>query len=88
MIFPRIRNNLLNHSQFDLQNDGIKELICIADGYPEADVFWIRGFSSFFLIVPFLFKITHLYLSQHQIRDFLYVILHVQYLNLIMKCME
>ncbi|CAF2512711.1 unnamed protein product [Rotaria sp. Silwood2] len=42
MIFPRIRDNLLNHSQFDLQNDGIKELVCIADGYPEADVIWIR----------------------------------------------
>jgi hypothetical protein len=84
MIFPRIRDNLLNHSQFDLQHDGIKELICIADGYPEADVFWIRG--SFLIVL--LFKIMYLYLSQHQIRDFLYVILHVQYLNLIMKCME
>jgi len=51
MIFPRIRDNLLNHSQFDLQHDGIKELICIADGYPEADVFWIRGS---FLIVLFV----------------------------------
>ncbi len=45
MILPRIRDNLLNHSQFDLQHDGIKELICSADGYPEADVIWIRGFS-------------------------------------------
>ncbi|CAF4227659.1 unnamed protein product [Rotaria sp. Silwood2] len=46
MIFPRIRDNLLNHSQFDLQNDGIKELVCIADGYPEADVIWIRASDS------------------------------------------
>ncbi|CAF0916965.1 unnamed protein product [Rotaria sp. Silwood1] len=46
MIFPRIRNNLLNHSQFDLQNDGIKDLVCIADGYPEADVIWIRASDS------------------------------------------
>lgn len=44
MILPRIRDNLLNHSQINLQNDGIKELVCVADGYPEADVFWIRGF--------------------------------------------
>jgi hypothetical protein len=43
MILPRIRDNLLNHSQINLQNDGIKELVCVADGYPEADVFWIRG---------------------------------------------
>jgi len=53
MIYPRIRDNLLNHSQFDLQHDGIKELICIADGYPEADVFWIRGF---FLVFFFCLK--------------------------------
>ncbi len=84
MIFPRIRDNLRNNSQYDLQNDGIKQLICVADGYPEANVLWIRGF--FFLV--FLLKIMHLYLSQHQIRVLLHVILHVQSLNLIMKCME
>jgi len=84
MIFPRIRDNLLNNSQYDLQNDGIKQLICIADGYPEANVLWIRGFFFGF----FLLKIMHLYLSQHQIRVLLHVILHVQSLNLIMKCME
>jgi hypothetical protein len=54
MILPRIRDNLLNHSQYDLQHDGIKELYCIADGYPEADVVWIRGFFfSFFSIVEY-----------------------------------
>ena len=43
MIFPRIRNNLLNHSRFDLQRDGINELVCVADAYPEAEVVWLRG---------------------------------------------
>lgn len=47
MIFPRIRDNLQNHSRIDLQHDGIKELVCIADGYPETDVTWIRGFLLF-----------------------------------------
>jgi len=82
MIYPRIRDNLLNHSQFDLQHDGIKELICSADGYPEADVIWIRGF---FLYLKYTFIIISF--SQHRIRIFLHVILHVQNLNLIMKCM-
>lgn len=43
MILPRIRNNLLNHSQINLQQDGIKELVCVADAFPEATVSWIRG---------------------------------------------
>ena len=43
MIFSRILDNLLNHSQINLQHDGIKELVCVADAYPEADVLWIRG---------------------------------------------
>lgn len=43
MIFPRIRDNLLNHSRFDLQRDGINELVCVADAYPAAEVLWLRG---------------------------------------------
>jgi hypothetical protein len=53
MILPRIRDNLLNNSQFDLQRDGIKELICIADGYPDANVVWIRGSCLFFSVLYF-----------------------------------
>jgi hypothetical protein len=61
MILPRIRDNLLNHSQINLQHDGIKELLCVADGYPEADVFWIRGFL--FLAFFSWFKIRRFFLS-------------------------
>ncbi|CAF2073756.1 unnamed protein product [Rotaria magnacalcarata] len=43
MILPRIRDNLLNHSRIDLQHDGIRELICVADGYPEPEATWIRA---------------------------------------------
>ncbi|CAF3242388.1 unnamed protein product [Rotaria socialis] len=46
MILPRIRDNLLNHSRIDLQHDGIRELICVADGYPEPEVNWIRASDS------------------------------------------
>jgi hypothetical protein len=49
MIFPRIRDNIRNHSQIDLQHDEIKELVCVADGYPAADVIWFRG--SFCLVL-------------------------------------
>lgn len=61
MILPRIRNNLLNHSQINLQQDGIKELVCVADAFPEATVSWIRGcfallgfFSDVLSILSFL----------------------------------
>jgi hypothetical protein len=43
MIFPRIRENLVNHSRFDLQHDDLHRLVCVADGYPEAEVMWLRG---------------------------------------------
>ncbi|CAF1057011.1 unnamed protein product [Adineta ricciae] len=49
MIYPRIRENLRNHTQIDLQHDGVKDLLCVADGYPEADVVWIRASDSNFL---------------------------------------
>ena len=60
MIFPRIRDNLRNDSQLDLQHDGVKDIVCRADGYPEVDVAWIRGCSmlalfslSLTLSIPF-----------------------------------
>lgn len=46
MVLPYIHNNILNHSYFDLQHNYIKEIVCIADGYPIPDVVWIRGFFS------------------------------------------
>lgn len=66
MILPRIRDNLLNNSQINLQRDGIKELVCVADAYPEADVIWIRG--SFLSAFDFFFSILiRLSFSQHLI---------------------
>ena len=59
MILPRIRDNLRNHTQFDLQQDGINELICIADAYPEAEIFWLRG--SFPLTFLLLLLLIHLF---------------------------
>lgn len=55
MIFPRIRDNLLNQSRFDLQRDQINELVCVADAYPEAEVLWLRGGfpTSFLLFLSF-----------------------------------
>jgi hypothetical protein len=72
MVLPRIHNNLLNHSHFDLQYNYIKELICIADGYPIPDVVWIRGFlfSCFFfflsLLIEFLSVSDSILLAKNQ----------------------
>lgn len=88
MIYPRIRENLRNHTQIDLQSDGVKDLVCVADGYPEADVVWIRGFDfeskkciRFYLSFLLLF-------SQHPIRIFLHGISHEHHSDLIRKRME
>ena len=58
MIFPRIRENLRNHSQFDLQRDGLNEIVCMADGYPEVEVLWFRG-DSIYNEKVFVFQLMH-----------------------------
>jgi hypothetical protein len=72
MVLPFIHNNLLNHSYFHLQYNHIKELICIADGYPIPDVVWIRGFVFLFLFIFYLLN-----LSQFRIQFFLHKINHM-----------
>ena len=57
MIFPRIRDNLRNDSQLDLQHDGVKDVVCRADGYPEVDVAWIRGCP---MLVLFRLSLSHI----------------------------
>lgn len=85
MILPRIRDNLRNHSQFDLQRDGINELICIADAYPEAEIFWLRGW--FFHLTCYFIWFFFI-LNQHQIWVLYHEISHERNLHLRMKCME
>ncbi|CAF1023620.1 unnamed protein product [Adineta steineri] len=46
MVLPHIHGNLLNNSYFDLQHSDTKTLTCIADGYPNPDVAWIRVSDS------------------------------------------
>lgn len=60
MIFPRIRDNLRNDSQLDLQHDGVKDVVCRADGYPEVDVAWIRGCA---MLVSLSLSLTHIAFS-------------------------
>ena len=87
MIFPRIRNNLVNHSRFDLQHDEVNRLVCIADGYPEAEVAWIRGWLDL-LLTTLSPTFVFLPYSQHPIPFFWHGISHAPYLNSITNCME
>ncbi|CAF4883383.1 unnamed protein product [Rotaria sp. Silwood1] len=45
MVLPRIHTNLQNNSYIDLRHNDMKELVCIANGYPIPDVTWIRVFD-------------------------------------------
>ncbi len=62
MVLPRIYDNILNHSYFDLQSNPIKTIVCLANGYPIPDVFWIRGF--------FIFNVCTLFLSIQYLAQF------------------
>lgn len=46
MVLPRILNDFMNGSSIDLENDYIREIPCIANGYPKPFVVWTRGFSK------------------------------------------